>query len=189
MTRRLLLRVLATLAAAIPFRSLRLWAQEAAFSRAHADTLRVVVAIVLPESMGRPAMDEAVGAFMRWVRNYRAGADMDHGYGFTCLRRTPVSPLPAYQKQLDALEAAARARGGSFATRDRSTQRTLIAAALEVAKVERLPARPTGQHVISDLMGHFLFGHEANDLCYQAQIGRDTCRALSGSEHAPAPLK
>ena len=55
------------------------------------------------------------------------------------------------------------------------------------AKVERLSARPTGAHIATDLMGHYFGSSEANDLCYNAAIGRDACRGLAGSENAPAP--
>lgn len=187
MTRRMLLRAVA-LAAAIPLRSLRLWAQDAVFSRAHAETIHAIGAIVLPESMGKRAVDDAVGRFLRWIRNYRAGVDMDHGYGFTRLRVTAASPLAAYERQLGALDAAARVQGGTFATRDPDTQRRLITAALDEAKVERLPSRPLGQSLIADLMGYFFFSSDGNDLCYQARIGREACRGLPGSEKAPAPL-
>jgi hypothetical protein len=37
-------------------------------------------------------------------------------------------------------------------------------------------------------MGHYFNSSDARDLCYRANIGRDTCRGLGGSDKAPAPL-
>jgi hypothetical protein len=37
-------------------------------------------------------------------------------------------------------------------------------------------------------MAFFYRGSEANDLCYRAEIGKDTCRGLADSEKAPKPL-
>jgi hypothetical protein len=37
-------------------------------------------------------------------------------------------------------------------------------------------------------MGFYFSSVEANDLCYRAQIGRDTCRELASSDGRPAAL-
>jgi hypothetical protein len=54
--------------------------------------------------------------------------------------------------------------------------------------VSRLPAQPTGQSLIADFMGFYFTSPDAWDLAYQAQIGRDKCRTLDGSDNAPEPL-
>ena len=145
---------------------------------------------VLPGELGETGRREAVSAFVRWVRNYKEGADTDHGYGHTRIRTTGSSPARTYSAQLAALDDAARAHGAAgFASASLDVRRTLIAAALSAAKVERLPSRPNGAHVASDLMGHYFNSPAAEDLCYRAAIGRDSCRGLPGSEARPAPLK
>jgi hypothetical protein len=149
--------------------------------------VRSVAEVVLPQEIGGPGQDAAVAAFITWLRDYRAGADTDHGYGVTRLRRLPPSPAAKYPAQLDALDAAARARGRSFADLGREDRRALVEAAITAAKIEWLPSRPDGGHVATDLLGFFFNSVEANDLCYQAAIGRDQCRTLDGSSERPAP--
>jgi hypothetical protein len=160
---------------------------QAALTPAHEVLLRSTAAAVLPQEIGPQGQDAAVRAFLDWIRDYRAGADTDHGYGVTRLRQLPPSPASRYPAQLEALEAAARARGRGFADLSLDERRTLIEAALTAARVDRLPSRPDGGHVAADLMGFFFNSVEANDLCYRAAIGRDQCRGLAGSTERPAP--
>lgn len=155
----------------------------APFTGAQLATLKAIAVIVLPLELGRAGTDEAVDRFVRWIKGYRAGVDQDHGYGFTRLRATAPSPLPAYLAQLKALDARA-GEGGSFARLPAARQRALIEQSL--ASVERLPAHPDGSNLIADVMGFYLHSSEANDLCYRAAIGRDTCRGLPGSTRRPA---
>jgi hypothetical protein len=149
-------------------------------------TLAAIAEVVLPSEADRRA---AVDAFTRWIKNYKEGADTDHGYGNTRVRATGPSPARNYSGQLAALDTAARAMGAaSFAAAGLEQRRSLIEAAIAEAKVERLTARPTGAHIASDLMGHYFNSPAASDLCYRAAIGRDTCRGLPGSDKRPAPL-
>jgi hypothetical protein len=130
-----------------------------------------------------------VAAFVRWVRNYKEGADTDHGYGNTRIRTTGPSPARDYPRHLAALDADARAQGaGSFASAPLGARHGIVERALAAANVARLPRHPTGAHVASDLMGHYFNSPAAQDLCYRAAIGRDSCRGLPGSEQPPAPL-
>jgi hypothetical protein len=152
--------------------------------------LMALAEVVLPSEIGASGRTDAVGAFMRWLRNYHEGAEMDHGYGFTRLRVTSPSPAGKYAAQLAAFDAAARARGlESFARAPVDERRVIVQAAVADAKVERLPNRPTGACLATDLMGHYFHSSAASDLCYRAAIGRDACRGLPGSENRPAPLK
>jgi len=154
------------------------------------DALLPIADVVLPAELGSDGRREAVGAFVRWLRNYKEGADTDHGYGNTRIRRTGPSPARGYPQQLAALDDAARGRGAaSFAAASRDVRRALIESALASARVERLPSRPTGVHVASDLLGHYFNSAAAEDVCYHAAIGRDSCRGLPGSEARPSPLK
>ena len=151
------------------------------------DSLLLAIAeVVLPTEADRVA---AVKSFQEWTAGYREGADTDHGYGNTRVRPTGPSPSRNYATQIAALDTAARARGAaSFSAASRDDRRAMIEAALAEAKVERLSPRPTGAHIASDLMGHYFGSPVANDLCYRAAIGRDACRALPGSDKAPANL-
>lgn len=154
------------------------------------DALLPIAEVVLPAGLGVDGRRAATGAFVRWVRSYKEGADTDHGYGNTRIRNTGPSPARNYPAQMAALDDAARARGAmNFAGAPLDLRRAIIEAALAAAKVERLPRRPNGAHVASDLMGHYFSSSAAEDLCYRAAIGRDTCRGLPGSEARPAALK
>jgi hypothetical protein len=148
--------------------------------------LAAIADVVLPAEADRKA---AVAAFTSWIADYKEGADTDHGYGNTRVRATGPSPARNYPAQIAALDAAATARGAaSFAAASLEQRRALVEAAIADAKVERLPARPTGAHIATDLMGHYFNSSAANDLCYRAAIGRDACRGLAGSERRPAAL-
>jgi len=147
-------------------------------------TLAAIAEVVLPSEADRAG---AVSAFSSWIANYREGADTDHGYGNTRIRATGPSPARTYPAQIEQLEAAARGQGASnFATAPLAVRRAIVEQAIADAKVERLPARPTGAHIATDLMGHYFASPGAQNLCYRAAIDRDACRGLPGSEKAPA---
>jgi hypothetical protein len=151
----------------------------------HQPVLAAIAEVVLPSECDRA---QAVAAFTRWIRNYKEGADTDHGYGNTRVRSTGPSPARNYAAQVAALDAAANAKGAAgFVAADLEQRRAIIQAAIADARVDRLSARPTGAHIATDLMGHYFNSPAASDLCYRAAIGRDTCRGLPGSEKAPAP--
>ena len=109
--------------------------------------------------------------FIGYVRDYRPGADTEHGYGFTRVRPKPPSPAPDYMRQLAALPTPL--------TKDS------VAAALDLAQIKDIPRIPDGKSVIADLMSFYFRSADANDLCYQADIKRDTCRGLAGSSKKP----
>lgn len=169
MHRRTLLRWLASIG------PLRVWAQTAGFPGDQGRTLRALGAVVLPSELGAGGLERTAAAFERWVRDYRPGAEMDHGYGFTRLRSKPASPAPVYLQQLRALHLDG----------DAASQRAEVEAAFKEANVTALPQSPDGKHVASDLMAFYFRSSEANDLCYRAHIGRDECRGLAGSDQEP----
>jgi hypothetical protein len=188
MRRRTLVKLVVWTSAAVRAMGLRAFA-EPALSASQVATLRAAARVVLPSEPGAPNTDETVDRFLRWTRNYKAGAEMDHGYGFTRLRSTPPSSAAAYPRQLEDLERDARQQGSSFARLDSTIQRRLLQAAFEAARVDALPQRPAGRHVVADLMGFYFYSSEANDLCYRAEIGRDTCGGLPGSDRPPEPRR
>lgn len=139
--------------------------------------------VVLPAECDRQA---AVAAFVKWIDGYKEGADTDHGYGNTRIRSTGPSPARNYAAQLTALDAAARAAGAAgFAAATAAQRRSVVEAAIASAKIDRLPPRPNGGYIATDLMGHYFNSSAANDLCYRAAINRDACRGLAGSERPP----
>ena len=150
--------------------------------------LRELADAVLPQELGARGLDRIVASFLTWTREYRAGAETDHGYGFPRLRRTPPSPSTRYAEQLDALDREAQKQGRNFSDTTLADRRVIVERAIAAAKIERLPARQDGGHVATDLMAYYFNSIEANDLAYRARIGRDTCRSLAGSESRPAPL-
>ncbi len=193
MKRRALLKTGLTAIAAVPLRSVAGYASAdyvpagaasppTALTDPQLETLKSIAAIVLPSELGRAGTDDMVDRFARWLNNYSPNADMDHGYGFTRMRATGPSPLAAYGSQLKALDDRA-GRGTSFVGLTAAEQRGIVQQSLE--GVERLPLRPEGKNLIADLMGFYFHSSEANDLCYRAEIGRDTCRGLPGSTRAP----
>lgn len=97
---------------------------------------------------------------------------------------TPPSPMRRYPSQLVALDREAGGRG-RFAALPAGSRRAIVERAIAAAGVDRLPTRPDGGHVATDLMAYFFWSSRANDLCYQADIGREDCRGLAGSEQAP----
>lgn len=185
MKRRTLLQFLGSLTASLPW---RVYAQTSLLGPTDEMRIRAVAEAVLPSEIGATGQDAAVKAFLTWVREYRANADTDHGYGFTRLRRTGPSPAAKYAAQLDALDTDARTRGHSFADLPLADRRQLIEAAIAAANIERMPARPDGAHIATDLMSSYFRSIEANDVAYRARIGRDQCRGLNGSTERPAPL-
>jgi hypothetical protein len=180
MKRRTLLQLLVSTIVALPAR-VGLRAQTTTLSAADVTRLRAVADVVLPQEIGAAGRSRAVDQFVVWLQNYRAGAETDHGYGFPRLRRTAASPAAKYAGQLHAL-------GATFPELALAERSRVVEAAIGAAGMQRLPGRPDGTHVATDLMAFYFNSIEANDLCYRAHIGRDTCRGLEGSENRPAPL-
>ena len=186
MRRRVLLQWVGGVLAALRL-PVRLRAQ-AALSPQREALLAAVGEAVLPQELGRQGTDRVVAEFVRWHREYRADAETDHGYGVTRLRRTPAAPLARYEAHFESLETQARARGGLFGDLPLGDRRAMLERAIADAGIERLPSRPDGGHVATDLMGFYFNSVEANDRCYRRAIGRDQCRGLTGSSDRPAPL-
>ena len=196
MKRRRALKTLATAAAALPLARLELRADLSAEALAKVDelpadqvtVLRDVAATVLPSAIGNTGQQAAVDNFLRWIREYKEGVALSHGYGNPRLEKTGPSPAPTYTTQLIALQRDAQSRGGRFGALPIELRRELLDAAFKAADVRNLPGRPDGKHVVSDLMTHYFRSSEANDLCYNARIGRNTYRAIRVTTVRPQPL-
>ena len=188
MQRRTLIRWTLSALAALPFGRVRVWAQATVFPGGRGATLKSLGATVLPASLGAARIDQIVGEFVTWVRDYREGAEMSHGYGATRLRTTPASPAGAFLRQLEEIEAESASRGGAFTAANAESRRAILDAVITKAGVKELPFRPDGRHVATDLMAHYFRGPDANDLCYGVAIGRNRCRTLDGSDQLPGTL-
>lgn len=186
MKRRRAIQTLAAAAAALPLLRVSLDAQELTADQIF--LLRDVAGTVLPSSIGRKGQDAAVDAFLTWIREYKEGVALSHGYGEPRLVKSGPTPAPGYATHLTALQAAAKSKGGRFGALPIEARRELLDAAFQAADVRNLPGRPDGRHVVTDLMAHYFRSSAANDLCYNARIGRNTYRAIRVTTVRPAPL-
>jgi hypothetical protein len=186
MKRRQALKTLATAAAALPLSRVELRADELPAEQVF--VLRDVAATVLPSAIGNKGHNDAVDNFLRWIREYKEGVALSHGYGEPRLVKSGPTPAPGYTKQLIALQQAAQTRGGRFGALPLEMRRQLLDEAFTTADVRNLPGRPDGKHVVSDLMSHFFRSSAANDLCYNARIGRNTYRAIRVTTVRPRAL-
>ena len=186
MKRRQALKTLVTAAAALPLSRVELRADELPADQVF--VLRDVAATVLPSAIGRKGQDEAVDNFLKWMREYKEGVALSHGYGEPRLVKSGPSPVAGYSKQISALQQGAKARGGRFGALPIETRRELIDNAFKATDVRNLPGRPDGKHVVADLMAHYFRSSAANDLCYNARIGRNTFRAIRVTTVRPQPL-
>ncbi len=153
------------------------------FPAPHRETLRALAQTVLPASLGEVALDGLADSFREWVRGYKSGAEMEHGYGSTSIRNKPSSPAATYLAQLADLERA------KFNELDPAARRAAVEGALSASKIDAMPGSPAGKHVIVDLMSWYFNSPAANDLCYAAAIRREDCRGFAGGSAPPPPLK
>jgi len=188
MNRRSILQMLGTAAVSLGWRPSLARAQAAPLDAVAVGTLRAMAPAVLPTAIGTVGAEKVVDDFLVWLRGYKSGADMGYGYGILRKQVTPTIAPATYREQLAALEQAARAAGGSFATRSVDERRAIVTQALDASGVRAFPGIPNGHHVITDFMGFYFTSSDANDLCHQAKIGRDKCRTLAGSSRRPDPL-
>lgn len=183
MYRRTVLQSFLSAAAAIPlFRGIQSWAQTPSFPGTYEATLKELAATVLPESLKRTGTDQVSAEFVRWVHEYRPGAEMQSGYGITRVRVEPPSPVAKYLTQLEELSSSV------FANTDLDFRRKQLAARLKAAGVRDLPGLPETGNIVVDLMTFYFTSSQANDLAYQSAIERDRCRGLERSGEVPAPL-
>ncbi len=179
MKRRTLLQWIAGVAAILPFDRLRVFAQPRELTPKSIAMLHEIAPTVLPSTLGPARVRALVDKFIVWTRGYREGVPLAHGYGHPRLVRSGATPVPGFVSQLAALEDDARAQGGRWSTMNQETRRAILDAAFTKAGVRNLPPRPTGQHVVADLMAFYFRSSEANDDCYNAMINREVCRPIA----------
>ena len=189
MKRRTLLQWIAAIPAALSLQRLRLFAQPRELTPDAVAILHDIAPTVLPASIGAARVRETTDRFVAWTRGYREGVALTHGYGHPRLQKSGASPVPGYVRQLAALAAEARAKGGGWGALDLETRRALLDAAFANAGVRALPPRPSGQHVVADLMAFYFRSSAANDHAYSAMINREVCRPIAITTRKPAPLR
>ena len=184
-------RFLATLASALPAAIVARQAHAAtlAYLRADPAVLDALAEAVLPSVLGSTGSAAAAAAFREWGAGYREGAEMNHGYGTSRLRATGPTPITRWAVELDSIDARAREtyqRG--FRSLTVAQRRDMIRSALEHEEVsDRNPGIADAKHVVLALLAHFYASPAAIDLCYEARIGRMTCRPLAASRRKPLP--
>lgn len=135
------------------------------------EPMRELASVVLPASLGRARIEQVAADFLIWIRDYRVGAEIASGYGHPRTQVTPPNPSAHYAEQLNAL--------GSPISREAVEQ------AIAETKVDRIPPRPNGHHVATDLLAFFFNSSEGEDFLYNAKIRRDDCRGLADSGKRP----
>jgi hypothetical protein len=182
---------LASLASAVPLAVIVRRAHAAAVVHLTREpaTLDALAEAVLPSSLGHVGITKEVAAFREWGDGYREGAELNHGYGTSRLRSLGPTPLTKWSAQLDDLDARAQSKHQrSFRDLAVSDRVALVRGVLEGQRVDRMPNIADASHVSLALLAHFYDSSAANDLCYEAKIGKATCRPLATSSHKPLPL-
>jgi hypothetical protein len=182
---------LASLAAAVPLAVVVRRAHAAAVVHLASEpaTLDALAEAILPSALGRAGIAKEVAAFREWGAGYREGAEVNHGYGTSRLRSLGPTPLTKWTTQLDELDARAQAKHRrNFRDLPVADRVALVRTALEGQRMDRMPGIADASHVSLALLAHFYDSSAANDLCYEAKIGKATCRPLADSARKPLPL-
>ena len=150
--------------------------------------LRALAGTALPAELGAEARERDIADFERWLAEFTPVAERDHGYGTGELSYTGPDPAPGWRAQLEALELESRRRfGRGFAEIEADLRKGMVRAVLRRER-GALPNPAEAQHVALGLLAWWFASPQANDLCYRAQIGKETCRPLDRTGDEPAPL-
>lgn len=163
-------------------------AQAGALSQDDRELVAAIGEVVLPSTLGADGRAKAVEAFAKWLDGYKAGVAMGYGYGDLRYAVVPPSPLLRYPSQLTRLQELSKAKGSLFAALSPGDSKAVVEAALLEARVTKLPERPDGQHIASDLMSHFYNSSDGNDFLFKASIGVSECRGLGTSIDRPVSI-
>jgi len=182
---------LASLASAVPLAIVvrRAHAAAAVHLATEPATLDALAEAILPSALGRAGVTKEVAAFREWGAGYREGAELNHGYGTSRLRSLGPTPLTKWTTQLDDLNARAQTKHQrNFHEIPVADRAALVRSVLEGQRLDRMPGIVDASHVSLALLAHFYDSSAANDLCYEAQIGKETCRPLAASSRKPLPM-
>jgi hypothetical protein len=182
---------LASFAAALPLTVIVRRAHAAAVVHLESDpaTLDALAAAVLPSELGRAGTTRVAREFRDWGAKYRENAELVHGYGTSRLRATGPTPVTRWTTQLDELEAQSQSKHRQrFRDLTVAQRAELVRGALAGQRLDRMPSVVEANHVAIALIAHFYDSSAATDLCYNAHIGRQTCRPLSAQARKPLPM-
>ena len=163
-------------------------ARTAVLSQVDRELIAAIGEVVLPSTLGADGRAKAVQAFAKWLDEYKAGVPMSYGYGDLRYAVVPPSPVLRYPSQLTRLQELAKAKGSAFTALSPADRKAVVEAALLEAKVTKLPERPDGQHIASDLMCHFYGSSDGNDFLFKASIRVSDCRGLDTSAGRPVSI-
>ena len=147
---------------------------------ADADVLRALAEAILPTELGREGAARIARDFQRWVDDYRANAELVHGYGTSALRFAPASPRAKWAAQLTRL--------GDLAAMSVDARRARVRDAVKGLQESSLPEVAAAPHVAVALLSFYFTSSAAADLCHEARIGREQCRPLAAQARKPLPL-
>lgn len=165
------------------------WARAGVLSQDNRRLIAAIGEVVLPSTLGADGRTKAVEAFVKWLDGYKAGVPMSYGYGSHLKYAVvPPSPLLRYPSQLARLQELSKAKGSPFPALSPADRKAVVEAALREAKVTKLPERPDGQHIASDLLSHFYGSSDGNDFLFKASIRVSDCRGLDTSTARPASI-
>ena len=182
---------LASLAAAVPLAVVVRRAHAAAVVHLASEpaTLDALAEAILPSALGRTGIMKEAIAFREWGAGYREGAEVNHGYGTSRLRSLGPTPLTKWTTQLDDLDARAQSKHErNFREVPVADRVAIVRTVLEGQRVDRMPGVADASHVSLALLAHFYDSSAATDLCYEARIGKTTCRPLSASSRKPLTM-
>ncbi len=156
-----------------------------------AETLRAVADVALPAgALGAGGIEVAVLEFTTWVAGFEAAAELDHPYLTGELRYGPPHPGPRWAAQLEAMELQSERRSGlSFAELTPGERAAILESAIGAEGSASLPrSAALADHVVVGLLAWFYATSRANDLCYQADVGRHLCRGTASLPEEPMPI-
>src|SRR5437870_5526759 len=119
------------------------------------ETLDALGVAILPAELGATQIGYVVAGFRRWIDGYRENAEVNHAYGNSRLRFTGPTPATRWARQLDELDAEARAaHGASFASLTAAQRQAIVRPLL--AAERGIPGSPDGAtHVALALLAYF----------------------------------
>jgi hypothetical protein len=163
--------------------------QAGALSQDNRELIAAIGEVVLPSTLGADGRAKAVEAFAKWLDGYKAGVPMSYGYGGQLRYAVvPPNPLLRYPAQFRRLQELSSAKGSIFTALSPADRQAVVEAALLEANVTKLPERPDGQHIASDLMSHFYNSSDGNDFLFKASIRVSACRGLGTSTDRPVSI-
>ncbi len=153
------------------------------------ETLRALADAILPSELGAAGIAAEVAAFQSWIGEYRENAEVNHAYGSSRVRFSGPTPATRWMLQLDDLETRARTGTGKFFAESSIDERRAIVRQAIPGVNAGIGDVAGASHVALALLAHFYGGAKATDLCYEANVGKETCRTLASSPARPTPLR